>query len=230
MSTESSSPRPTGRWLVLGGAWVAVASLAFLGARALDSPVGSGPIDEAQPIVVGAIVEPGAELTGLPSELPPLAMVLNDAPPPGVADLAPPERAERLAALAEGSDPGLLVLLHLGVALQSTGDGQAAADAYRRAAAAAPDSNAPQVGLLMVEAASGSAGRERATERLARLATLNPDDQIVTFNRGWLAVYQRDPEVALEAWEQTRRTDARSPLGLAASQLVAAIRRGSDGG
>lgn len=230
MSTKSPSPQPAGRWLVLGGAWMVVALIAFLGARALDSPVGSGPIDEAQPIVVGAIVAPGAELTGLPSQLPPLAMVLNDPPPPEVIDLAAPERAERLAALADTGDPDPLVLLHLGAALQSTGDGRAAAEAYRRAAEADPAANAPEVGLLMVDAASGSAGRERAAEALERLAAREPDDQVVTFNRGWLAVYRRNPDVALEAWEQTRRTDARSPLGLAAGQLVGAIRRGADGG
>ena len=229
MSPERSSLRIGRRRLgVVAVAWIAAGSVAFLGARALDEPVGAGPVDEAQPIVVGAIVEPGAELTGLPSELPRLALVLNDPPPAEVADLVPEDRIERLTELATSGDPG--VLLHLGVAHQSAGDGRAAADAYRRAAAADPDASAPAVGLLMVDAASGSAGLARAAGALEKLAAREPDDQIIAFNRGWLAVYQRDPEVALDAWERTRRIDARTPLGLAAGQLVAAIRRGGDGG
>lgn len=213
---------------MVGGAWAVAALVAIFGARALDSPVGAGPIDEAQPIQVGAIVEPGAELTGRPSELPPLSLVLNDLPPPQVVNLMREERVAALEGLATDDDAELL--LHLGAAYQSLGDGRSAADAYRRAAAADPDSSAPRVGLLMVDAASGSEGRARATAELAALADARPEDQVVTFNRGWLAVYERDTAVALEAWEQTRRTNARSPLGLAAGQLVSEIRRGIDGG
>lgn len=228
VSTRKTPFSMTGRRLLLVVvAGVGAAVVAFAGAQALDDPVGAGPIDEAQPIVVGAIVEPGAELTGIRGDLPPLSLVLDEPPPAEIVGLPLEDRVERLREIA-GDDPGLL--LQLGVALQSTGDSPGAREAYERAAENAPDARGPEVGLLMADAASGSAGLERASQEIDVLAAAAPRDQLVAFNQGWLAVYRRDAQSALAAWERARQIDAQTPLGIAAAELTAAIARGADGG
>jgi hypothetical protein len=215
--------RPSGRRVLAAAVAAAVVALVAVALAArLDDPVGAGAVDEAQPIVAGPVVGPGEELTGRPAqtdELPPLALVLDRAPPEGIGDLPAEEQITRLRSLAATrAEPRRLV--ELGAAYQAVGRNEEAREAFVNALRLDPDDVAAEVGLALNAAAAGGVEDDRAAGALADLAAQNPDNQIVAFNRGWLAAYRRDAQTAESAWRRTIAIDADSRLGRTATQLL----------
>jgi len=220
---RSARVRPSARSLVIAAAAaVGVAVIAVGLAVRLDDPVGAGAVDSAQPIVAGPIVAPGEELTGRPTPtgaLPPLALVLDRQPPEGIGDLPAEDQISRLRALAATrAEPRRLV--ELGAAYQGARRNDEAREAYVNALRLDPDDVAAEVGLALNAAAAGGEDARRAAGALTDLAAQNPDNQIVAFNQGWLAAYQRDAETAEAAWRRTIAIDSNSRLGRTATQLL----------
>ncbi len=199
---------------------LAVAALVIVAALSLGGSTQIAPPDAAQPIVVGVVATPGEELTGA-TELPPLAMVLNDSVPDDIRSLSPSGQVARYRADAHDDDASSL--MRLGAAEQRAGQQEAAADTYQRARAADPVSIAPLIGLAMVDAASGDAGMQRATTEMARLTRAHPGDQEAWFNRGWLATYRRDGDEVVESWRRAAELDGNTPIGRTATALLARI-------
>lgn len=199
--------------LVLAGVVIA-AALSLGGTSEIASP------DPAQPIVVGVVAAPGEELTG-PTDLPPLAMVVDEPVPDAIAALAPSAQVARYR--ADARDDDALSLVRLGAAEQRAGEQDAAAVSVRRAQAADPDALAPMIGLAMSDAVSGDAGMARATTRLATLTRTNLDSQLAWFNRGWLATYRRDGPGVLSSWRRVVEINPDSPIGQTATALLTGI-------
>ncbi len=199
--------------LVLAGGVIA-ASISLGGTSDLAAP------DPAQPIVVGVVAAPGEELTG-PTDLPPLAMVVDEPVPDEIAGLSPSAQVARYRAEARDDDAPSLV--RLGAAEQRAGEQDAAADSFRRAQAADPGALAPAIGLAMGDAGTGDAGMARATKEMAALTRANPDSQLAWFNRGWLATYRRDGPGVLSAWRRVVELDPDSPIGRTATALLRGI-------
>jgi cytochrome c-type biogenesis protein CcmH/NrfG len=219
-AAPSRAPRISPRRLaIVLGVWVAVAGGAILLALALDSPVGEGARDEAQPAVAGPVAMPAPESPSQ-GDLPPLALVL-DRPSPGAGELPPQERIARLRERAAGGSPRQLV--ELGAALALLGEAQEAERAYRQALARAPGDLAARAGLAMVEGARGGAGLARGAAALDRLAAEHPSSQLVAFNQGWLAIYRRRAEEARAAWNRTVALGADTRLGRTAGSLLQAL-------
>lgn len=223
---SEAPPTPVSRrgWLtprrlaVVLGAWAVAAGGALLLANALDSPVGEGARDEAQAVAPGPVAVPGGAAAR--GNLPPLALVLDEPLPEGIADLPPIRQASRLSELAQ-DDPDPRRLVELGSVLQLLGNAEGAAVAYRAAMRSDPDDVAAEVGLAMVEGAGGGgAGLARAAAGLDRLAREHPDDQLVAFNQGWVEVYRRRAEPAEQAWRRTIALGAETRLGRTASALI----------
>ena len=103
----------------------------------------------------------------------------------------------------------------LGSLLQQLDRGPMADGAYRAALDLRPGDLGAQVGLALVEGATGADGAERAAADLQRLATENPRSQLVAFNQGWLAAYRRQAEAARAAWRRTVALDPGTRLGRA---------------
>lgn len=225
---------PSARRLVMAiGAAAAVAAIALVIAARMDEPVGEGAVDTAQPIVAGPIVAPGSELTGEPEEqtqtqaqqaesvgdLPPLALVLDRLPPDGIGSLAAEDQIPRLRALAATrAEPRRLV--ELGAAYQATGRYDDAREAFVNALRLDQEDVAAEVGLALNDALADEQRSSRAAAALAALAARNPDNQIIAFNRGWLAAYRRDVETAESAWRKTIALDSDSRLGQTARELL----------
>ena len=91
------------------GVGLALGAIVIGFGAALGGATGDGTaIDKAQPIVAGVVAAPGQELTGGPSSLPPLALVLEEPAPAPIAKLTPDQQAARYAATAGArSDAGL---------------------------------------------------------------------------------------------------------------------------
>ena len=194
---------------------------AILLARALDSPVGAGARDPAQPAVPGAVAElgtdPGAQealLTLFPPE--PL--------PAEVAALPPAEQVARLRAMV-AAGAGAPVRVALGAVLQGRGDGAGAERAYRDALREAPGDLSARVGLAMVVGAGDPPGPGRAAARLADLASAHPRSQVVLFNQGLLAVYRERPGEARKTWTRTAAVGPTTRLGLLATAALQALER-----
>jgi hypothetical protein len=102
-----------------------------------------------------------------------------------------------------------------------------AAGAYRAALDLRPGDLAPQVGLALVDGATGPEGAERAAAELARLARDHPRSQLVALNQGWLAAYRRQLGAARAAWLRTVTLDPGSDLGRSAAALVDALENGA---
>lgn len=215
------------RIAVIVAVWAVVVGGALLMAVALDDPVGEGARDAAQPVAPSELADP-TQGGGLAEELPPLALVLDRPLPPDVAALPPIRQVARLSERARGSDEARR-WVELGAALQVIGDGTDAAAAYRRALRAGGDDVAADTGLALVRATQGADGPEVAAARLSALAAANPDDQLVAFNQGWLAVYRRDSDGAIRSWERTVAIDPDSRLGLAAVALIRSLEEGPSG-
>ena len=224
------SPR---RLAVVLGIWVVAAGGALLVADALDSPVGEGARDEAQPAAPGPVELPpesgvaGAG-TGVDGALPPLALVLDRPLPEGVSDLPPARQVERLHQRA-ADDPSPRRLVELGSVLQLAGDDDGARRAYEEALALAPGDVAARTGLAMVPGASGGPGLESASAELSELARAHPRSQLVAFNQGWVEIYRRRPGPARSAWERTIALGAETRLGTTAIALVDALETGGSG-
>jgi hypothetical protein len=235
MAASSSSPlprhrRPAWRRLAVAlGVGGALAAAALGVSWALDDPASEpAPRDPSQPIVAGPVVAPGQELTGGPSNLPPLRLVLDRPPPGNIGDLPANQQVARLQALvAQGGDPRRLV--ELGSAQQASGESGAALRSYREALRRDPGDLAAQVGVVMVDGASGSAGLRRAAAGMRALARRHPDSQLVLFNEGWVAAYRRDANRALTSWGRTAMLGRSTPLGQAARQLVGALAQAKTG-
>jgi hypothetical protein len=210
---------------VVLGVWIVVGGGAILLARALDSPVGAGERDEAQPLVEGRV----APLDTNPSTTTPdegertfLALFPPDALPAEVADLPPAQQVARLRALV-AAGAGASVRVALGAVLQAQGDGAAAARAYRGALRVAPGDLSAQVGLAMVVGAEKPPGPARAAARLAALAAAHPQSQVVLFNQGILAVSRGRAVEAQEAWTRTVAAGPTTRLGILATGGLRAL-------
>jgi hypothetical protein len=218
-----ASRTPLRRIAIIIGVWVVVAGGALLVAAALDSPVGEGGRDVAQPAVPGTVAEPDT-----PNGLPPLALVLGRDLPADIRDLPPIEQATRLRdRVAQGAPAARWV--ELGSLLQQFGRGPMAGGAYRNALSLEPGNLEALVGLALVEGATGPDGATRAAATLSDLATENPDSQIVAFNQGWLAVYRRRAAPARAAWERTIALGVGTQFGRNAAALLNALEDGSGG-
>jgi tetratricopeptide (TPR) repeat protein len=214
--------RPPRRWVAaVLGIWIVVAGGAILMAKALDSPVGAGARDEAQPAVPGPVAaldtDPGASGETF------LALFPPDALPADIAALPKAERAARLRALVAAGSGGAPTRVALGAALQEQGDGAGAARAYRDALRMAPDDLPARVGLAMVLGAQPPPGPARAAARLATLASENPGSQVVLFNRGLLAVSRGRAGEARQDWNETVAADPASRLGILAARALEAL-------
>ena len=214
---------PLRRIAIIIGVWVVVAGGALLVAAALDSPVGEGSRDVAQPAVPGTVAEPEA-----PDGLPPLALVLGRELPADVRDLPVSEQAVRLRdQVARGAPAARWV--GLGSLLQQLGRGPMAGGAFQNALTLEPGNLEALVGLALVGGATGPEGAARAAATLSDLATANPDSQLVAFNQGWLAVYRRRAAAARAAWERTVALGAGTRFGRNAAALLDALENGSTG-
>lgn len=201
---------------------------ALLVAHSLDSPVGEGARDEAQPAVPGPAVVPDAALAGNTSGLPPLAMVLDRPPPDGIAKLPPIRQAARLQDLA-GRTAVPRRFVELGAVLQLLGDTQGAQSAYESALRRAPGDLAARTGLAMIAGADGDPGLARASADLGALARQNPRSQLVAFNQGWVEIYRRQAAPARDAWRRTIALGAHTRLGATAEALLRALEKGASG-
>ena len=195
-------------------------------ALALDDPVGAGARDRATPIVAGPVVAPGQELTASDEGLPPLAMFLPRISPAAIARLSAQERAQAVATLEARAEEvtNAQRLAQLGVALQATSDGPSAQATYQAALRLDPDHVPSRIGLAMVDAATGSAGLDRADRALVRLSRELPDNQLVAFNRGWLALYRRDGDTAVAEWTRAIDLGPNTSLGRTAARFRDASR------
>jgi len=218
------------RLAVVLGIWVVAAGGALLVANALDSPVGEGARDEAQPAAIGPVAtpEPGAPGAQASGELPPLALVLDRPMPAGISALAPADQLERLRARA-ADDPAPRRLVELGAALQLAGDPDGARAAFEDALALSPGDVAARTGLAMASGAAGVDGLARTSAELARLAGAHPRSQLVAFNQGWVEIYRRRADAARAAWRRAVALGARTRLGATATALLEALETGGSG-
>ncbi|MDX6554070.1 MAG: hypothetical protein QOD86_265 [Miltoncostaeaceae bacterium] len=207
------------RLAVVLAIWVVAAGAAVLLAMGLDDPVGAGARDAAQP-VAGDVVLPDADR---PEGLPPLALVLDRPLPREVAELPPAEQVTTLRQeLALSASPQKAV--ELAAVLGGLGQTAAAATAYGDAFTLDADFLPAIVGKILNDAARGdAAAKRRAAEDLAALEARNPGSQLVAFNRGWLAVYRRDPDTAEAAWRRAVALGAETDLGVTARRLLDAL-------
>jgi hypothetical protein len=209
------------RLAIVLAVWAVAAAAAVLLAMGLDDPVGQGERDASQPIVAGNVVLPNS--AGRPEGLPPLALVLDEPLSPEVADLAP---ADQVAALRERAaltaSPRRVV--ELAAVLGSFGQTGAADVAYGDALTLDADFLPARVGrILNAAAAGGSEALDLAADRLAALEAQHPRSQVVAFNRGWLAVYRRDPATAEAAWRRAVALGSGTALGVTARRLLDAL-------
>jgi tetratricopeptide (TPR) repeat protein len=214
---------------------------AILIALALDSPVGAGARDEAQPAAPGGRVAeapaqqapaaPAQEAPGAPgaatASLPPLTLVSDRGTPAELADVPPGERVSVLRARAEGGT-GPAAWVDLGVALQQTGAQADAAEAFREALRQDPGHVPALAGLAMAEGAAGG-GLDRAAAELARLEAAHPGSQIVAANAGWVDFYRGRPEAARAAFERALALGGEGRVALIARALIEALNQGALG-
>lgn len=210
------------RLFIAGGVGVVAVVVALLMANALNSPVGAGGRDApAMPAAVGEAT-PGTE-----AGLPPLALVLDAAPPDDIGQLSPREQVPRLRALATDGAPAQR-FVELGSALQGIGEGSEALAAYRQALERDPGNIGARVGLALVPAAVGTpSAMATASGELRRLAAEEPGSQLVHFNRGWLEIYRGNGGPAAAALMRSRAIDPQTPLGQTADGLLTALRAGA---
>jgi tetratricopeptide (TPR) repeat protein len=135
---------------------------------------------------------------------PGLPILVTDAePPPGLAELAPAARLERLRELADGGP--LDARLLYGVALQNLGRPVSARRVYTAAAAAFPDE--PEA---LVADAVGRYTKQRPAAAFSRLGPLSrrfPESATVRFHLGLLLLWQRDVEEAMRQLRLAREAE-----------------------
>lgn len=191
-------------------------------------PGSSAGADKAQPIVAGAVVAPGQELTGgNSSSLPALALVAAEPVPQAISSLPAVQQAARYAAMA-GNNPRLLV--KLGAAYQRAGDPDAADAAYSKALAADPASLEARIGKTMVQGSRSADGLKAAAMALAVITSEHPDSQVAWFNRGWVAAYRKDAAGAVTAFQKVVDLGPKTALGITAGSLLSRIARASKKG
>lgn len=210
---------PFRRLAVVLAVWVAAAGGALLLASALDSPVGEGARDAAQPAVPGPIASPAE---GQP-DLPPLALVLHRPPPADVVSLPPLEQVSRLQDLAAATGEARR-FVELGSVLQALGAAPGAQSAYRQALERDPQNVGARVGLALGKGATAG-----GTAQLQALARERPRDQLVAFNTGWLEIYRGRAEPARRALQRTIALGAGTRLGQLAARLLATLVNGAGG-
>ena len=218
---------PPRRLALVVGVSVVLAGSALLAANALDSPVGAGARDKAQPeapgpVAAGAPAAGGAAANPGAANLPPFAMVLDHRLPASVAGLPPVQQAAKLRAGAMSTrSPERLV--ELGSVLQLLGDLSSAEFSYRSALRFDPQSVAAQVGLAVVAGGTGADGLALSAQRLRALAVVHPRDQLVSFNQGWVEIYRGRGDPARAALRRTVALGPDTRLGRTATGLLAAL-------
>jgi tetratricopeptide (TPR) repeat protein len=223
------SPR---RLTIVAVIWAVLTLAAILIAVALDSPVGAGERDEAQPVAQGEVApapEGGAARApgAAPANLPPLTLVIDRGAPPEIAGLSPDAAVDSLRARAEGG-AGPASWVDLGVALQQLDQPEDAAAAFQQALREDPDDVEALAGLAMAEGAAGG-GLDATAAELGRLAADNPGSQVVTANVGWVEFYRGRPEAAREALERAVVLGGDGRVGRIARALVEALEQGALG-
>ena len=214
---------------VILAVWVVAAGGALLVAQALDSPVGQGARDAAQPAVPGQIDDPTAGTTdGLVEGLPPLSLILDRPLPPAITALPP---IRQVAALRTRAQRTATARAHveLGSVLQTLGDEVGATAAYRTALRIGGDDPAAEAGLALIEGTRSGDGPARAAARLADLVDARPRDQLLVFNQGRLEIYRRRGDSARAAWERTVELGPDTRLGRVATALIASLASGGSG-
>lgn len=201
-AAASSTSRPWPRIAVAAMTWALLVALIIVAAGALT--------DDPAP----------AEVASTPSpELPPLTLTLDRELPEEIRRVRDVPRAlqllERRAARANTAE----AWVDLGATRHAVGDPQGAVLSYQRALAIDPDRLDAQVGLLMVDSATES-GRNRAATAFEDLAVANPDNAMLRFNQGMVAVYRRDTDTARRAFGVVQRVSPSSPLGKVAARLA----------
>jgi len=204
--------RRTVRFFVVIGTAAVVAVAAILVAVAVSGPSGSGS---------STATTSGSSASPTQAQLPQLSIVLNRTD--AIAQMAASNQVVALQAEI-ASKPTADRYLDLGQVEMSLADRQAAVAAFAHAAQLAPNSPEPLVGLAMTEAMDGTAtGLATANAQLQTLETRFPDNQVVAFNLGWLALYRRDTATVKSAWARTIQLGKQTPLGITATVLLAQI-------
>ena len=204
--------RRTVRFFVVIGTAAVVAVAAILVAVAVSGSSSSGSSTSTTP----ANSPPATA-----AKLPQLAIVLNRTD--AISQMAASNQAVALQSEI-ASKPTASRYLDLGQVEMSLADPQAAASAFAHAAQLAPSTPEPLVGLAMITAMSGtSADMQTANAELLGLQSRFPDSQVVAFNLGWLALYRRDPATVKAAWAHAIQLGKQTPLGIAATVLLAQI-------
>ncbi len=211
--------RRTVRFVVVLGIAGIVAVAAILVAVTLNQPSGTKPQTSAT-IAAGPVVAPGDQLTGGPSALPPFAIVLDR------TDAASSmSAANQVVALRQelATKPASTTYLDLGQAYMTLGDQASAQNAFADAAALAPSTPGPLVGLAMSEGMSGTAGLASGNALMMQLQTRFPTSQVVSFNLGWLALYRADVTTLRDAWARTVLLGPTTAFGSLARGLLSEV-------
>lgn len=194
------------RLLIAGGVWVALVAGSLGMASALND-------EPAKPAVL--VAQP-------PAGLPPLRLFLDRDPPKEVLDLptaaAQADRLQQLA-IAERSAERWV---ELGALAHRAGDLNFALAAYRQALSMDPTRVDAQVGVQMVDGATGPDGLARAAEGVEAIADTNPRSQLAAFNLGMVAVYRSDRPAVSRAFRRAVALDPGTDLGRLARQLAGA--------
>lgn len=157
-----------------------------------------------------------------PAGLPPLRLYLDRPLPKEVTDLPTlAAQADRLQALATGSDdPARWV--ELGTVALRGGDLTTARLVFERALTLDRERVDAQVGLAMVDGATGPDGLARAAKELATLESTNPHSQLVVFNVGIVGAYRADRATIDRAFTRASALAPNTPLGALARRLATA--------
>jgi hypothetical protein len=157
-----------------------------------------------------------------PAGLPPLRLFLDRPLPKEITDLPTlGAQADRLQELATASDdPSRWV--ELGTVTLRGGDVNTARLVFERALTIDRDRVDAQVGLAMVDGATGPEGLARAAKTLAGLEARNPNSQLVVFNVGMVAAYRADRATIDRAFTRASALAPNTPLGALARRLAAA--------
>jgi cytochrome c-type biogenesis protein CcmH/NrfG len=214
---DAARRRRTIMFFAVIGAAAVVAVVAVLVAGALSGNTSSG--IRATTSSSGASTSTGAA-SAATAQLPQLAIVLNRTD--AVSQM--PASNQVVALQSEiATHPTAERYLDLGQAEMSLADQGAAVSAFSHAAQLAPNAPEPLVGLAMTAAMSGGAGLQTANAELQTLQSRFPTNQVVAFNLGWLALYRRDAATVKTAWRRTVQLGKQTPLGIAATVLLAQI-------
>ena len=88
---------------------------------------------------------------------------------------------------------------------------------------------AAKTGLALVTGAQGGDGAGGGHRRPPAPRRGQPQDQLVAFNQGWLAIYRRQAAPAEVAWTRTVALGPDTRLGRTAAALLASLENGASG-